>query len=83
MKSGVVETICGTGAKEGPADGAKISPNTPLKGPRAIDFDESGRMWLALREGNAVFYFDFDAGTIHHVAGTGAKGFTGNGGPAT
>jgi len=39
-------------------------------------------MWLALREGNAVYRMELDKGTIHHVAGTGKKGFTGNGGPA-
>ena len=39
-------------------------------------------MWLALREGNAVFKIDMKNGTFHHVAGTGKQGFTGNGGPA-
>ena len=39
-------------------------------------------MWLALREGNAVYRLDLQRGTIHHEAGTGKKGFTGNGGPA-
>ena len=39
-------------------------------------------MWLALREGNAVYRLDLRRGTIHHEAGTGKKGFTGNGGPA-
>jgi DNA-binding beta-propeller fold protein YncE len=39
-------------------------------------------MWLALREGNAIYRLDLMAGTIHHVAGTGQKGFSGNGGPA-
>jgi hypothetical protein len=34
------------------------------------------------REGNQVFRFDLKAGVIHHVAGTGKKGLTGNGGPA-
>ena len=82
MKSGVVETFCGTGKSAGPPDGAKISPDTSLKGPRALDVDQNGDLWLALREGNAVFRFDMNAGTIHHVAGTGAKGFSGNGGPA-
>ena len=33
-------------------------------------------------EGNAVYRLDLKRGTIHHVAGTGKKGFTGNGGPA-
>ncbi len=36
-------------------------------------------MWIALREGNSVWRMDLDAGTLHHVAGTGEKGFT----PAT
>jgi streptogramin lyase len=54
----------------------------PLSGPRAIDFDAKGNLWLALREGNAIYKFDMVAGTIHHIAGTGQKGFTGNGGAA-
>ena len=33
-------------------------------------------MWLALREGNAICRLDLKAGTIHHVAGTGAKGMS-------
>lgn len=81
-KTGQIETFCGTGAKEGPADGAKISPETPLKGPRALDIDEAGNLWLALREGNAVFRFNVLEGVIDHVAGTGKSGFGGNGGPA-
>ena len=39
-------------------------------------------MWLALREGNAIYKIDMKRGTIHHVAGTGKTGFSGNGGPA-
>ncbi len=35
----------------------------------------------SLREGNAVYRLDLQSGTIHHVAGTGHSGFTGNGGP--
>jgi len=54
---------------------------TPLNGPRAIDF-AGHQMWLALREGNAVYRLDLKKGTIHHEAGTGKKGLTGNGGPA-
>ena len=30
-------------------------------------------MWLALREGNAVYRLDLRRGTIHHEAGTGKK----------
>lgn len=81
MKSGVITTFAGTGEKKPTPDGAKIV-GTPLNGPRAIDFDQQGNLWLALREGNAVYKLDLKAGTIHHIAGTGKQGFTGNGGPA-
>jgi streptogramin lyase len=47
-----------------------------------LEVDPDGNMWLALREGNAVYKLDMKMGTVHHMAGTGKKGFTGNGGPA-
>lgn len=80
-KTGLITTFAGTGAKQPTPDGAKFA-TAPLHGPRAIDFDRRGNLWLALREGNAVYRLDLAVGTIHHVAGTGRKGFTGNGGPA-
>lgn len=80
-KTGVITTFSGTGAKQLPLDGAKID-GAPLWGPRALDFDRAGNLWLALREGNAVYQLDLKAGTLHRVAGTGKQGFTGNGGPA-
>lgn len=79
-RSGIISTFAGTGAKQPTPDGAKFA-TAPLHGPRALDFDRQGNLWLALREGNAVYRLDLSAGTIHHVAGTGKKGFTGNGGP--
>jgi streptogramin lyase len=81
MKTGVIQTFAGTGERNATPDGASIN-GTPLNGPRAIDFDHEGNMWLALREGNAVYKIDMITNTIHHIAGTGEKGFTGNGGPA-
>src|SRR6185503_2425546 len=73
--------FAGNGEHASTPDGARIE-GTPLNGPRAIDFDRAGNLWLALREGNQVLKLDLKTGTIHHVAGTGKKGFTGNGGPA-
>lgn len=81
MKTGLISTFAGTGKPGNTPDGATIE-GTPLKGPRSLDFDRTGNLWLATREGNQVFRFDLKAGKIHHIAGTGAKGFTGNGGPA-
>ena len=80
-KTGVVTTFAGTGEKAPTPDGGKFAA-APLRGPRAVDFDRAGNLWLALREGNAVYRLDPSAGTLHHVAGTGKTGFTGNGGPA-
>jgi DNA-binding beta-propeller fold protein YncE len=80
-KTNVITTFAGTGEKAPTPDGARIA-GTPLNGPRALDFDRDGNLWLALREGNAVYKLDLKAGTIHHIAGTGKSGFTGNGGPA-
>ena len=79
-KSGRIQTFAGTGERKPTPDGAPFA-GTPLNGPRAIDF-EGQQMWLALREGNAVYRLDLKRGTLHHEAGTGKKGFTGNGGPA-
>lgn len=81
MESGVISTFAGTGERLPTPDGAKFA-DAPLHGPRAIDFDRTGNLWLALREGNAVYRLDLKAGVLHHVAGTGRSGFTGNGGPA-
>lgn len=81
MKTGVITTFAGTGKPGDTPDGAQIA-GTPLKGPRSLDFDRAGNLWVCTREGNQVFKFDLAAGRIHLVAGNGKKGFTGNGGPA-
>ncbi len=81
MKTGIITRFAGTG-KAGPTPDKSPIAGTPLKGPRTIDFDAQGNLWLATREGNQVFRFDLKKKLIHHIAGTGKKGFTGNGGPA-
>ena len=72
LSTGMISTFVGTGERLPSPDGAKLA-NAPLNGPRAIDFDKAGNMWLALREGNAIYRLDLEAGTIHHVAGTGQR----------
>lgn len=81
MKTGSISTFAGTGAPGATPDGSPVQ-GTPLKGPRSLDFDKDGNLWLCTREGNQVFKFDLKAGKILHIAGTGKKGFTGHGGPA-
>src|SRR5207249_11261 len=65
------------GTRRTAPEGAPAAPPLPLNGPRAIDCDARGDLWLALREGNAVYRIDTRAGKIHRVAGTGKQGFTG------
>lgn len=81
VKTGVISTFAGTGKPGATPDKSPIA-GTPLKGPRTIEFDTGGDLWLATREGNQVFRFDMKRGVIRHIAGTGKKGFSGNGGPA-
>ena len=81
MHTGVIRTFAGTGKPGSTPDGSPIE-GTPLRAPRSLDFDRAGNLWLATREGNQVFKFDLKTGTIHHIAGTGEQGFSGNGGPA-
>jgi len=81
MKTGVINTFAGTGEKGPTPDGAPLA-GTPLNGPRAIDVDAKGNLYLALREGNAIYRIDPATKVITHVAGTGEKGYTGDGGPA-
>lgn len=81
MASGTISTWAGTGEKKTAPDGAPIA-GSPLNGPRAMALAADGSLWLALREGNAVLRLNPKTQTIHHVAGTGKAGFSGNGGPA-
>lgn len=81
LESGRLSTFAGTGERKPTTDGTPFA-TSPLHGPRALDFDKEGNLWIALREGNAIFKLDLAKGTIHQVAGTGKKGFAGNGGLA-
>ena len=81
MDSGVIETFAGTG-RAGPTPDAAPIVGTPLNGPRSIDFDSQGDMWLATREGNQVFRLRMKEGRYEHIAGTGKSGTSGEGGLA-
>jgi sugar lactone lactonase YvrE len=79
--TGVIDTFAGTGDRQPTPDGAPLS-NTPLNGPRTIVFDAAGNLYLALREGNAIYRVDRRSARFRHVAGTGQQGYSGDAGPA-
>ena len=80
LETGIIETVAGTGERQFPDDGV-TAKGSPIPGPRAL-FVEGRTLWIVLREGNGVWRMDLDAGTLHHVAGTGKAGYTGDGGDA-
>lgn len=79
--TGVISTFAGTGDTSKTPDGSSFD-GTPLNGPRAMDFDGKDSLFLALREGNAIYRMDLKTRTYHHLAGTGKSGYSGDGGPA-
>lgn len=79
-KTGLVRTVAGNGQKGVPADGAKAT-SAPLVDPRAVIADAAGRVYILERGGHALRVVDPN-GTLRTVVGTGAKGFSGDGGPA-
>jgi sugar lactone lactonase YvrE len=80
LKTGRIESVAGTGDKQLPTDG-QIAKDRPMLGPRAL-FIDGDQMWIALREGNSVWRMSLNDGRLTHIAGTGRKGYTGDGGPA-
>jgi sugar lactone lactonase YvrE len=81
FSSGMIETYGGTGERQATPDGAPVN-NAPLNGPRTMVSDRDGNLYLALREGNAIYRIASKTQTLHHLAGTGEEGYSGDGGPA-
>lgn len=81
LRTGVLSTWAGTGERAPTPEGAPLA-GTPLNGPRTLVFDRRGDVYLALREGNTIYRIDRRTRTLHHVAGTGQQGYSGDGGPA-
>ena len=79
--TGIIETWAGTGETAATPDTAPVK-GTPLRSPRTFTMAPNGDLYLALREGNAIFRIDAATQTLHRVAGTGETGYTGDGGPA-
>ena len=78
LKTGTVRTIAGNQEKQLPRDGQRAQGN-PIRGPRALYY-RNGILWIALREGHSVWRLNVTSGILYHVAGTGKKGFSGDGG---
>jgi len=80
LASGIITTIAGNGEKERSGDG-KPALDASFLGSRAVCMDSKGNTYVAEREGNGVRKIDAN-GIMSTVAGTGERGYEGDGGPA-
>lgn len=80
-KTGVITTFAGTGAPGRAPDDAPLT-GAPLEGPRSLEISRAGKIYVALREGNAVFELNAKTGRMKRIGGTGESGYSGDGGPA-
>ena len=78
---GTISTVAGTGEKKSAGDGGPAK-DAGLAGPRAIALGRDRKLYVVEREGNCVRRFNTPEGTIERFAGTGKKGYTGDGGKA-
>ena len=81
LDTGIIETYAGTGEARPTPEGAPVK-GTPLNGPRTLARAANGDLYVALREGNSIYRIDAKTQTLHHIAGTGENGYSGDGGPA-
>jgi hypothetical protein len=79
---GILTTCAGTGER---ADGGDGGPATRarLNGPHGLVLGAKGDLYIADTWNNRVRKLDLRSGVITAVAGTGVKGYAGDGGPAT
>lgn len=76
----VISTFAGTGTPGYSGDGGAAT-NARLNAPSGVGVDQLGEVFVADTENNRVRVVD-SAGVINSVAGTGTKGYSGDGGPA-
>lgn len=79
--TGRVVTLAGTGVAGDAGDGGP-GPKAAFNGMHCLAVGPDGRVYLADTWNNRVRRFDPKTGTVTAFAGTGEKGFAGDGGPA-
>jgi DNA-binding beta-propeller fold protein YncE len=81
LKTKVVSVIAGNGTKGYGGDGepAKLAQ---MSAPHEVRFDTRGNIYVAERDSHVVRYIDMKSGLISTAAGTGIRGYSGDGGPA-
>ena len=81
-KTGIITTVAGTGEADFSGDGGKAT-EAGLDNPTSIFVDSLGNLFIADTKNHRIRRADGKTGVITTVAGTGAIGYSGDGGQAT
>ena len=81
-RTGIIHTIAGTGIKGYDGDG-KTALATNVSEPFGIAFDRSGNLLFVDEDGLRLRKLNMRTGIVTTIAGSSARGFAGDGGPAT
>jgi streptogramin lyase len=79
--AGIIDTVAGTGQPGYAGDGGQASA-AQLNQPFLCDLDGKGNLYVAEAFNHCIRKIDLKTGLISTVAGTGKKGYSGDGGPA-
>jgi streptogramin lyase len=81
-KAGVIDTVAGTGEAGYAGDGGP-AVKARLNQPFHCNLDADGNLYIAEAFNHCIRKVNLKTGIISTIAGTGAKGYDGDGGPAT
>jgi sugar lactone lactonase YvrE len=81
LASGTIATFAGTGAAEHSGDSGKATEAGTF-GARAVKVAADGTVYILERQGSSLRAVDPATGIISTIAGTTARGYAGDGGPA-
>jgi len=81
LKAGTIDTCAGNGKPVTAGDGGTLKDAT-FNGPRAVAMHPDGSLFVVERNGNTVRRIDIGKGTVACFAGSGKKGYTGDGAKA-
>jgi sugar lactone lactonase YvrE len=81
LRTKQMSTVAGNGEKGYRGDGGPATAAS-LNMPHELLFDRAGNLFIAERDNHVIRKVDMKTGVISTAAGTGAPGFSGDGGPA-
>src|SRR5215472_15152526 len=82
LRSKRISVVAGTFAKGYSGDGGPATA-AQLNTPHELRFDTKGNVYIAERDNHTVRFIDMKSKKISTTAGTGERGFSGDGGPSS